>query len=773
MSDGQKTKQQLLGELKGIRSRVVELEAALLNASAEKSRCWSVINAVGDGIIIIAPDFRILFQNPASRELKGDHKGELCYKAFKGKDNVCEQCPTVVVFKDGGTHRKEGRIGSVDTEITVSPVKDESGKIVAAVEVVRDITARKVAAGKLLQANERLRSVLDASPAAIIAMDYNGMIKLWSNSAERIFGWSEAEAMGRSCPIVPERDPGPARLLPGRDIRGLSVPSMEQRVRRKDGSPVDVLVSRSPLEVTGDCTGGLLCVITDITDRKKAEMELKTAHEELKQIFDSAVDGKMVLDRDLNITKVNDTLLSLFGMGREVLGKKCYDLFSCVVPFCHKETCCADRILRGEERVNVETEVLRTDGSKQIFSVNAVPFRNAAGEVAGVVENIRDVTGKKKMEEALLRAEKLESVGILAGGIAHDFNNLLQGVFGYISMARMGVDGNERADALLAQAEKALGMSVNLTTQLLTFSKGGKPATRKISLGPTIEDSTKFALSGAAAKARIDIGKGLWDIDADPGQIGQVIQNLVINANQAMPAGGLVEISARNVEIPKGCISLLPEGGKFVMISIGDSGIGIPERHLSRIFDPYFTTKQKGSGLGLSTSYSIVRNHGGAIDVASELNKGSVFIVYLPASGRTAEGVRPVSAADNGRRGRILVMDDEEILRDIVKEMVSSLGHAVECAANGEEAVEIFDRARHRGKPFDAVILDLTVRGGMGGEQTLRRLKQMSPGVKVVLSSGYGDGPVISNYKSYGFSALLKKPFLIGALKDTLNTVLG
>ncbi|MDA8388834.1 MAG: PAS domain S-box protein [Nitrospiraceae bacterium] len=778
MNDRKKTKEHLILELNEIRGQAAGLKKALSEAAEERARSQAVIDAIGDAVSIHDADFRILYQNRVAKDLLGAHEGEFCFKAYQGRDSVCEVCHTARVFEDGMIHKKEGKAAGVYTEITAAPLKDSTGKIVAAVEVTRDITFRKHSEARLRQSNERLRTVLDASPAAIIAMDSGGVVTLWNKSAERIFGWNEAEVAGRPCPLVPERKPARVRVLPGQGFRGLSIPSVEERRRRKDGSLVDVLISECPIYEAGGRAGGLLAVITDITDRKTAERELELAHEELKQIFDTAVDGKLVLDRQFNVVRVNDTFLNMFGMSRQdVLGRKCYETSFLAHAMCHTESCPASRILRGEERVDAECETHLRDGTKLIFAVKAIPFRNPCGELIGIVENLRDMSESRKMEEALQKAEKLESVGLLAGGIAHDFNNLLQGVFGYISMAKRSLNGNIEAGAMLEQAEKALGMSVNLTTQLLTFSRGGKPVTRRIKPGTIIENSAKFALSGARSKAKIVIDEDLWDIDADPGQIGQVIQNIVINANEATPDGGSVEISARNIEIGKGDLAkgsnpLLPDGGKFVLISIRDSGIGIPGQYLSRIFDPYFTTKQRGSGLGLSTSYSIVRNHGGAIEAASGPNGGSVFTVYLPASGRAEEEAHPASASKTGRKGKILVMDDEDILRDIVKEMVQSLGHIVEGAANGEEAIDRVNRATRSGDLFDVVILDLTVRGGMGGEETVRRIREIAPGTKAVLSSGYGEGPVISDYRSYGFAALLNKPYLIDTLKDTLDSLL-
>ncbi|MDA8387110.1 MAG: PAS domain S-box protein [Nitrospiraceae bacterium] len=392
------------------------------------------------------------------------------------------------------------------------------------------------------------------------------------------------------------------------------------------------------------------------------------------------------------------------------------------------------------------------------------------------VNELHKIIMKRRADDALkkeqLKSEKLQAIGTLAGGIAHDFNNLMQGVFGYISLAKGQLDRKHAALASLEQAEKALTMSISLSSQLLTFSRGGHPVKRRIPLMPLVKNSANFALSGSRSVCRITADKDLWDADADEGQTGQVIQNIVLNANEAMPDGGIVDISIGNVDIPAGGKPSLRDGGMFVRIDIRDSGIGIPGRDLPRIFDPYFTTKQTGSGLGLATSYSIVRNHGGAIEVESGENRGSVFSIYLPAAQGGKEEETPASAAEAARRGRILVMDDDEMVRDVAMRMISGLGHEGESAENGEDAVRRFRQAMDAGRPFDIVILDLTVRGGMGGEQAIRRLREMDPSVKAIVSSGYSDSPLVSNYRAYGFAAVLNKPYVLAAMTESLNALL-
>jgi signal transduction histidine kinase len=393
-----------------------------------------------------------------------------------------------------------------------------------------------------------------------------------------------------------------------------------------------------------------------------------------------------------------------------------------------------------------------------------------------IVERIRAEEERRRLEEQLHQAQRLESVGTLAGGIAHDFNNLLQGIFGYIAMARLDLDKTGKAYALLEKAEEALTRSVSLTTQLLTFAKGGKPVKKLIKLRPLIETSVNLALSGSSVDCVMNIADDLWLVEADERQITQVIQNIVMNAMDAMPTGGTVIISAVNEVIPKGLKPSLPAGGCFVRIAIQDSGIGIPEQYMSRIFDPYFTTKQRGSGLGLASSYSIVNNHEGSIEATSEANKGSTFVIYLPGAKSTvaeeAAKEAPSTTCVPMKRAKVLVMDDEEIVQSVAKEMLLALGHEVECTADGNEAIEAFKAAMEAGRPFDITILDLTVKRGMGGEETLRKLKEIDPDAKVIVSSGYSDDPVISDYRSYGFAAFLNKPYRTKELRDTLQALI-
>lgn len=401
-------------------------------------------------------------------------------------------------------------------------------------------------------------------------------------------------------------------------------------------------------------------------------------------------------------------------------------------------------------------------------------------DFVGTVGLIRDISDRKKLEQKQVELEqqifhsrKLEAIGTLAGGIAHDFNNLLQGVFGFISMAKMTIEQKGKAQAMLEQAEKALHMSINLTSQLLTFSKGGKPIKKKIMIQPLIENSVKFALSGSRNNSRIEIDKALRMVEADEGQLSQVIQNIIINADQAMPNGGTILITAQNFQLPT---PGRPKGlgpGSYIKIAIQDNGIGIPEHFLSKIFDPYFTTKDTGSGLGLATSYSIVKKHGGMIDVKSEIGKGSTFSIYLPALETEEKTIPPPLAIERPvHKSRILVMDDEPLVRDIAVAMIDALGHESQSVTHGQEAIDQYRVALSTGKPFHVVILDLTIRGGMGGEEAIKRLREINPDIQAVVSSGYTESIAISEYESCGFKAFLRKPYNVYDMRDMLNKLL-
>lgn len=371
--------------------------------------------------------------------------------------------------------------------------------------------------------------------------------------------------------------------------------------------------------------------------------------------------------------------------------------------------------------------------------------------------------------------EKIESVGVLAGGIAHDFNNLLTAILGNISLAKIETDPQEEAFKVLSQAEKASLRAKDLTQQLLTFSKGGAPIKKVASIIPLLRDCVPFAARGPHLRYEFSLADDLWPVEIDEGQIGQVIQNVVINAGEAMPERGTIQIRGENVMVEKeeSKQGLLRVGGKYVKISVKDHGVGISEENLSKIFDPYFTTKSNGSGLGPATTYSIIKKHGGYIEVESQIGVGTTFHIYLPASQKKIPPQKKVQEPSPSRRGRVLIMDDEEIVRYATGSLLAHFGYEVESAKDGAEAIALYQKCRQTGQPFDVVIMDLTIPGGMGGKEAIQRLLEIDPEAKAIVSSGYSNDPVMADYKEYGFRGVVAKPYQIEELRAVLDKIIA
>ena len=375
------------------------------------------------------------------------------------------------------------------------------------------------------------------------------------------------------------------------------------------------------------------------------------------------------------------------------------------------------------------------------------------------------------MEEELLKAQKLEAIGVLAGGIAHDFNNFLASILGNISMAKMDVGQNDHIYHILVEAEEASKRAKTLTRQLLTFSKGGAPVKEVTTISDVIVDCSTFALSGSKIGCDFNLPADLWPVKIDVGQISQVIQNITINADQSMPGGGTIKIGATNITLEtKHGLPLQP--GKYVLLTFQDSGSGIPEANIQKIFDPYFTSKENGTGLGLTTAYSIIKRHNGHITVDSKEGTGTTFRVYIPSSREEIREKTEIEKIDLQGRGKILAMDDEEMIRNLMQQMLHRMGYEVELANDGAQAIGLYQRAIEAGEPFDAVILDLTVPGAMGGKEAIARLCEIDANVKAIVSSGYSIDPVMSKYQEYGFSGVVEKPYNLQKLGKTLNEIL-
>ena len=385
----------------------------------------------------------------------------------------------------------------------------------------------------------------------------------------------------------------------------------------------------------------------------------------------------------------------------------------------------------------------------------------------------KEMEEKEKMKESLLRVQKLESIGLLAGGIAHDFNNILGVIVGNLCLARASLKKEDKIAKYLIDTEESCFRARDLTNQLLTFSKGGAPVKKLISMAEFIKESVIFVLRGSNVGYEVSIDPDLFHAKIDKGQINQVINNIIINALQAMKDGGTITVKAQNFMMPADNISIPLTPGNYIKISIKDQGEGIARENLQSIFDPYFTTKQNGNGLGLATVHSIVKRHGGYIGVQSEKEKGATFFIYLPASKEKLDDTasKIENAQDIPIKGhqKILIMDDEKMIREVVGDMLIHMGYQVDFAEDGVEACRKYRESMEKQEKFDAAIMDLTIPGGMGGKQAVKEILKMDPNAKVVVSSGYSNDPVMADYKSYGFSGVVVKPFKMKELNSLMQ----
>jgi len=519
-------------------------------------------------------------------------------------------------------------------------------------------------------------------------------------------------------------------------------------------------------------------LIKEVQVRKKAEASVAQEKEQLAVTLRSITDGVVRLDIEGKIVLMNSVAERLSGVNiqeasRKNVAEACkiFDEKSKKpIRFIPDEMIKKYNLTAQPVVVYLQNQKTKSDS---LISLNGSPIYDQDKNRLGYVFVFRDITHEREMENEIFKAQKLDSIGILAGGIAHDFNNILSGILGNAQLAELAHLKGKSIDKYLNGIIEATQVATNLTQQLLTFSKGGKPVKKNISLQTILPEAVEFALRGSNVTSVIKIDPKLWSMLADAGQINQVINNLIINADQAMPSGGLIKVFASNVEIgTEDNITNLP-AGKYIQIKIVDQGIGISKENLKKIFDPYFTTKQKGSGLGLASTYSIIEKHNGKILVESLVGKGTTFTIYLPAVEETVK--KPEKKAENLRQGhgKILVMDDEPYIREIIKDMLRMLGYEVTLAENGQQAIRLFKTALNSGQAFDLVIMDLTIPGGMGGKETVGKIHKIDPGAKVIVASGYSTDSIMADYKDYGFMAMLSKPFKVEDLSVMLDAVLG
>ncbi|MCD4847735.1 MAG: PAS domain S-box protein [Candidatus Aegiribacteria sp.] len=655
-----------------------------------------------------------------------------------------------------------------------------------------DITIRHEAEKQLLESERKYRTLFDSSRDAIMMLAPPDWSFTAGNPATIELFRCNSESDFTSCrpwELSPEYQPdGQISSIKAKMMIESAVKTgsnlFEWTHSKTDGEIFQASVLLSRIELQGHTM--LQATVRDITGRKEVEEELRNhrfhleelvrnrtaelseSEEKYRTLVEHSHDGIYIYAGG-GFLFVNNRMCDMTGYTKvELAGMKFWEL-------AHPED--LERIreyeLLRESGADVpsvfQVRVVKKDGIERYieFSAKSITYH---GEYA-VLGVGRDITALKLFDEEQSKMDKLESLGILAGGIAHDFNNFLAVIIGNISLARLMVEPGSNIYEILTSSEHAASQASALTRQLLTFSKGGEPVKDLLSITTLLQESCNFILSGSNVIAEFNFSEDLRLISADPGQITQVINNIILNANQAMPEGGRIFISAENTDISDNSIIPLQKDS-YIKIQIEDEGIGIPEEQLTIIFDPFFSTKQLGTGLGLSTAYSIIHKHHGHILVESGINSGSKFIIYLPSVSDIMEEKQMEIDFLTVAEGKILIMDDKEIIRDTVKAILNRLGYEVECAVNGREAIEKYSDSMKNGNSFDAVILDLTIPNGMGGTDTIKELLSIDPDVRAIVSSGYSTDPVMSNYETYGFSGVMLKPYSISQIAYVLQEVI-
>ncbi|HOO71541.1 MAG TPA: 7TM diverse intracellular signaling domain-containing protein [Spirochaetota bacterium] len=674
--------------------------------------------------------------------------------------------------------------------------------------IIRD--ERERALKSLKEADDKYKTLVESAHEGII-MVVDEIVVYVNKSMIKMTGFGEDDFLGHHLSeFLPDTPLGRELVLSRyRDrMAGLEIPPQyEAELLTEGGEVISVIVSASPIYSQGQ--KGIVATITDITDLKKAheiitsqfheiqsqceevEMvneELKQAHtemgraneslsretEKLSITLKSIGEGVITVDAEGSIDIMNRAAEKITGYtydearGRhisEILFIESSDGPVGLAGF-NRDSFAGSRLFAADKDI----VVIDKNGQKKFVLPIFSEVRDIRDTVIGAIFVLNDITQRKKMEDELFKSSKIESLGVFAGGIAHDFNNLLTAIVGNVSLVMLDMDKRDRHYKYLSDAEKMTGRAADLTRQLLTFSRGGAPVKKTACVRDLLSDTVEFVLSGSNVKAEFSLAPDLWNGNIDEGQISQVVQNLILNSVQAMPGGGTVHVSAENY-LAAGNDPITGRGGEFIRIVIRDEGPGVPSENIAKIFDPFFTTKPGGNGLGLSICYSIIKKHDGNIALLPAGDGGAVFELMLPAS---RDELNPVArqAVEMKYSGRVLFMDDEKIILDVGERMLKRLGLHVETAFDGEAAIDRYKKSRDEGKPFDLIIMDLTIPGGMGGRDAIVRIREMDSDVKVVASSGYSNDPVMAHFEDYGFNAVIGKPYTLDQMADLVRRLL-
>lgn len=624
----------------------------------------------------------------------------------------------------------------------------------------------------ITEENEKIFQIIfDHSPLSIMYTDQNGRITTCNERATKLFGAKKEKLIGFSYKSIKNEM---MREAISKALGGEKSNFEGEYLTVTGNILTQMSANFSPSFSEDGSVSGVIGIFEDITDRVRAEKSLKELEERFRLAFHTSPDSISISKLDGTLVEVNEGFIELTGYTRDdVIGKTSRDIKVWDIP--EDREMLLESLKKDGSIRNFESRFRMKDGSHKIalMSANTIMLQNTP-HVLSVTKDITKLRetekAHQKLQSHISQVQKLDSIGVLAGGIAHDFNNLLASILGNIELALLDLT-SEDIHSILDEAKRASLRAKSLTQQLLTFSKGGYPIKNEASIRQIVEDTASFILRGSNVKCEYTIQENLYNVEVDSGQISQVIQNIVINAKEAMSDGGRIDIFCQNYTNDHSQIISLPQG-KYVKISIKDYGIGIPKNHLENLFDPYFSTKQKGSGLGLSLSYSIVAKHGGQIFVESKQGEGTIFTLYLPAVQAKKQIEKKRIECKKGKaRYSVLVMDDEKSVRDVAKNMLNRLGHSTICVADGEQAIKKYKQAKNSKTPIDLIIMDLTIPGGMGGKEAVKEILAMNPEAKVLVCSGYSNDPIMANYKKYGFSSAMAKPYQLKELMKVLDQI--
>jgi PAS domain S-box-containing protein len=795
-----------------------KLQVRTKELQESESRYRNLFESLPTPLWVIDPEtFRVLEVNTAAERLFGWTRAELVAMTLP-QLRTPEDLPELRAQFDrclqgtqvAGVWRYKTKEGGVIEGEATSRVFEFRGRPTI-LSTLRDVTASRRAAEAVRVSEERYRKLFECSPIGLVEYDYRPTIAwldgLQAEGVTNLALWldshpAEFQEAVRKVTIV-SMNAAAVRLVGAKtsaDVianlpkiftselvavrravllavwSGRNEAEGEVSVRALDGTLRRVFYHWWVPKIDGKLSfGHAQFALTDLTEVKSSEAALAAERERLRVTLQAMTEGVVTTDAGGVIQFMNAAAGELTGWpSAAAVGRPIADV--CVLR--HERTSAlisppVNAALAAGRAVDLppQTALMRRQGPPRVVHGRCAPIHDLSKRSVGTVLVLRDMTDRMRLEAELSRASKLESVGLLAGGIAHDFNNILATIVGNLTLALMEQEVVATAGAWLREAERAALRARDLTQQLLTFAKGGDPVRSAVLLPEIVKEAAQFALHGSSVRCDFDIAEDVRPADADKGQISQVVQNLVLNAVQAMPKGGTILIKLRHdVIFEDRGLPLAP--GDYLHLSICDTGPGIPAEHLARVFEPYFSTKQQGNGLGLATVYSVIRKHRGHVTVESVVGKGTTFHLWLPSARVQAEKVLETRSPFPTLQGRVLFMDDEDHIRKMTEALLTRLGLEVTAARDGDEAVRRYTEANGAGRPFDLVMMDLTVPGGKGGRDAMQEILKIDPAARGIVSSGYSSDPVMANFRSHGFCGMLAKPYRISELSRTLREVL-